>query len=612
MPTGNPTPANQITRLAIIGSGPTSLYLIKELLHAVERDTNTQPFKNWQITVFERESEIGLGMPYHPKNTDIYNICNISSEELPELQISFVQWLRQCDADTLKAFSVDPQQICDDETYSRVALGKYFQQQWQSIIKKLAENGLHVTQRTSCGVADIVDKPQSQSIVVVTSTDEQIVFDRLVVATGHAFDIRHDRPEQGYFSSPWPIHKLLPKNDEQHCFPIGTLGASLSAFDVITSLAHRHGSFIETDDRLVYKLNKQAKGFKFTMHASNGWLPHLQYEQREAFREVYRHVSREEILKLRDDAGFLRLDRYFDSVCRPALQQAFNRDERADIADKLADFTFTLEDFVEQMTQEHTYKDAFEGMQSEMPQAEKSLEEDRPIHWKEVLDDLMYTLNYHAELMPAEDHLRFHETVMSFLMNVIAALPLQSAEILLALHEAGLLEIVAGHASVIESDASETLVEVADQDENKTEHRYKMFIDCTGQGALKIDEYPFQSLVKDGTIRGARAAFVDPISVKKLAPEDRKRVLPGKPPQLELGGIDIDSLYRVIDEQGDVNPRLHVIAFPHTTGIRPYSYGLQACSDTAAFLVEAWKLELDKEKIPDGSIEQATKLYEEV
>ena len=57
------------------------------------------------------------------------------------------------------------------------------------------------------------------------------------------------------------------------------------------------------------------------------------------------------------------------------------------------------------------------------PGSEESVLEHKPIHWKETIDDLIYTLNFHAELMPAEDHLTLKSLVMPFLMNVIAAMP---------------------------------------------------------------------------------------------------------------------------------------------------------------------------------------------
>lgn len=35
------------------------------------------------ITVFERDTNSGMGMPYNPNTTYIYNLANISSEEIP-------------------------------------------------------------------------------------------------------------------------------------------------------------------------------------------------------------------------------------------------------------------------------------------------------------------------------------------------------------------------------------------------------------------------------------------------------------------------------------------------------------------------------------------------
>ena len=141
-------------------------------------------------------------------------------------------------------------------------------------------------------------------------------------------------------------------------------------------------------------------------------------------RLIYRHVDREKLLKLRDEEGFLRLETYFDAVCRPALAEAFRKDSMGEMVGKLANSQFKMADFVETMSDKHDYDNAFEGMRREMIEARRSVLEHKPIHWKEVIDDLMYTLNFHADLMPAEDHVTFRKTVMPFLMNVIAAMPL--------------------------------------------------------------------------------------------------------------------------------------------------------------------------------------------
>ena len=381
----------------------------------------------------------------------------------------------------------------------------------------------------------------------------------------------------------------MPPEGRFHNFAIGTLGASLSAFDVVTSLAHRHGRFVEAGGRLRFEPDAGAPDFRLALHAARGWLPHLQYEQEEPFRAVYRHVTRGGLLGLRDGDGWLRLDAYFDGVCRPALgrgvpgRRAWGRGGAAG-GPRLHARRF----YVEQMEAEHSYDDPFAGMKSEMPEARRSLEKGRPIHWKEVLDDLMYTLNYHAELMPAEDHAKLRSVVMPFLLNVIAAMPLGSAKTLLALHDAGRLDLVEGYATVEEKSEDGVTLSVDDGGEG-SEVRYRMFVDCTGQPPVDMDSYPFRGLVEGGSVRAARAGFADAAAAGELFKEHPERRLGVEGKEVcRLDGIDVDPAYRVIGEDGKANPRVHDIAFTHTLGLRPYSYGLQACDHTAGLVVASW------------------------
>lgn len=154
---------------------------------------------------------------------------------------------------------------------------------------------------------------------------------------------------------------------------------------------------------------------------------------------------------------------------------------------------------------------------------------------------------------------QLQSVVMPFLLNEIAALPLPSAKMLLAMRDAGRLELVNGHATVVAHENGETVVEV-DGKEGNTTHRYRMLVDCTGQGSLKLSATNHERLTED--VR----------------------------PQYKTGGIDVDSTYRVIGEDGQPNDRIYDIAFPHATGVRLYSYGLQACELTPRQLVDHWKV----------------------
>ncbi len=596
---------NPRQHLALIGSGASAIYLLKHLLDRAGTISRVLG----EISVFEKSELVGMGMPYNPLTTDRCNMSNISSEELPELAVPFADWLRAQPNEILSGLGIRRGEIDESTIYSRLALGSYLHAQYRSIIASFGAAGIAIHEWSGCEVADVIDRPEESRVTLVTVGGESHTFDKVIIATGHVWS-EDDRPDAGYYASPWPIFKLLPDEGEVFNFPIGTLGASLSAFDVLSSLAHRHGQFVANPEPLTYLPHAGTDDFKIFMHSAQGMLPHLQFAQVEPLRSIYRHVAREGMLELIDNDGFIRLEAYFDRVCRPALRLAFQKDGMDGIDALLATPTFGMLDFVAKMSGLHEFGNAFEGMRLEMKAALESVELDRPIHWKEVLDDLMYTLNFHAGLLPAEDHLTLHSDVFPFLMNVIAALPLTSAASILALYDAGKLGLVTGRVSIPTDPSGEhgTTVSVDDDGAETTIH-YKKFVDCSGQKALDLEDYPFPSLVADGTVRRARARFADAGAAQVLSKEERERLTGG---EFLIGGIDIDSGYRVIGTDGLPNPRIYDIAFPHISGIRPYSYGLQSCADTSAILAESWADEINSAFSASYDVCEITEIYERI
>ena len=596
--------------MAIIGSGASAIYLLSQ----ISAHTDTLSGVLDSITILEKTSLAGYGMPYHPETTDIHNMSNIASEEIPVLPQTFYNWLCGCDAQQLREWLIDPELIDESEVYGRLPLGAYLHAQYETIIGRIRDSGITVSVKTLCNVADILPDESGGKLHIDTSERARMTFDSVVLATGHSWS-EDDDFENGYFGSPWPISKILPRDGEFHNFRIGTLGASLSAFDIVSSLSHRHGDFRKNGKGLSYHPFPGTEDFHLVLHSANGWLPHLQWDQDEPFRVIYRHVSREEMLALRDYEGRLRIADYFDKVCRPALRKAFNKDGLDGIVDKLDSADYTLKDFVEQMSERHQYRDAFTGMREEMVKARDSVENHRPIHWKEVLDDLFYTLNFHAELMPAEDHLVLKKTVMPFLMNVIAAMPLPSADMLLALHEAGKLELVSGRVSLEDGARSggETTVTVSESGEEK-QMRYGMFIDCSGQKSLELDQYPFQGLVLSDRVRRARAEFISEKAYRSIEAdgENPHLFIQNSKFLLHTGGVDIDAAYRVVGMDGTPDSSIFDLAFPHTSGVRPYSYGLQACNATAEVVVGAWLEAIESHDRIDGDLVDATSRYVEI
>ncbi len=596
------------SHLLIVGSGASAIYLLRHILTQIDA---LSPHLR-KISIFERDDVPGMGMPYNPRTTDRHNLSNISSDELPDLIVSFADWLRELDAEEQAELDLTGVEISESEVYSRLALGRYLQSQYQIIADRIRAGGIELIEHPGCEVIDIQENSDAGQVTLIAADGQRFGGDTVVIATGHSW-AESDDPDHGYYASPWPIAKLLPADGEHLDFVVGTLGASLSAFDVATSLSHRHGTFREVDGTLTYLPDPGTEKFGLALHSAQGLLPHLQYDLAEPFREIYRHVDRKNLFALVDADGFLRIDTYFDKICRPALIEAFEKDESPELVGLLGRSEFGLEEFVEKMTSTHAHDDAFAGMSHEMKEAVDSVIHHHPIHWKEVIDDLIYTLNYHAELMPAEDHLTLRKTVMPFLMNVIAALPLQSGRILLALHAAGKLELIPGRVErpAHQPEARSTVVEI-ENDGETTERSYRMFVACGGQKPMELDEYPFPTLVKSGAVRRARALFAAPDqALDNDIPEDRLISDEG-PPALATGGIDIDGAFRVIGRTGEPNPRIYDIAFPHTSGVRPYSYGLPACSATSAILVETWVDALSEHHDVDGELEDVAEIYETI
>ena len=153
--------------LAIIGSGPSCIYVLKNILDRAES------FKKHlaSIDIFEKRRVAGMGMPYNSETTAPENMCNITSEEMPALLVPFVDWLKGLDATHLAEFDIQPEEISDKEVYSRLALGEYFHAQYQSIVASLSSAGISVLDRAHCTIVDIIE--QKEAAIVVDKEGKQ-------------------------------------------------------------------------------------------------------------------------------------------------------------------------------------------------------------------------------------------------------------------------------------------------------------------------------------------------------------------------------------------------------------------------------------------------------
>ncbi|WP_424002550.1 hypothetical protein [Maribacter sp. IgM3_T14_3] len=146
------------------------------------------------------------------------------------------------------------------------------------------------------------------------------------------------------------------------------------------------------------------------------------------------------------------------------------------------------------------------------------------------------------------------------------------------------------------------------QNDSYEQFEYKMFISCGGQKDLELSDYPFKTLVSENYISSAKAILAEP---DKLDKDNYNIITEGSKSFIEIGGIAIDASYRIRNTDGIPNDTIYDVSFTHASGLRPYSYGLQACSATTEIMVTNWVNFSNREGLNQGSIEQVSKVYSE-
>jgi hypothetical protein len=244
-----------------------------------------------------------------------------------------------------------------------------------------------------------------------------------------------------------------------------------------------------------------------------------------------------------------------------------------------------LEEFVAFMMTKRENIEPFTLFKAEYAEAEKSIRRKRSIYWKEMLSQLSYAMNYPAKYMSAEDMTRMREVLMPLISIVIAMIPQSACRELLALHEAGVLAVVA-----VDKDST---VEPADEgcvytytDENGHEHqtRYRLFVNGVGQPPIKYEDFPFVSLREENTVSPAYLQYRSKDAGKSAMEKSDKEVIKDSAGDyfLRVPGISINDHFQVLDKFGAANPHIYVMAVPYIAGLNPDYSGLDFCETASA------------------------------
>lgn len=556
---------NKLQSVAIVGGGPSGLFMLKSLLENGKCER--------QISIFERKKTLGSGMPYSTEGANREHITNVSANEIPELVTTVNDWLQTVPDLVLTSYGIDKNHFNEFKVLPRLLFGEYLEAQFELLLMAAERVGITVNTFMEAEVSDIRDFPQENYVGIYLQPDQFLTFDSVVVCTGHAWPKKQEGRVEGYFDSPYPPSKLEFIADHA----VAIRGSSLTAIDAIRTLARHNGSFAENEQGILsFKKAESSPHFKIVMHSRSGMLPAIRFHLDDPHLKNNSLLGEAEIKKhIQGNGGFLSLDFIFENNFKKILLE-YDPVTYAEIAE------MSLEEFTKKMMEFRENETPFELFEKEFCTAQKSIEREESIYWKELLAVLSFALNYPAKYLAAEDMIRLKKFLMPLISTVIAFVPQVSAAELLALHRSGVLDIVSvgDDSEVGVSDDGQIFYQYTDID--GTHHNfYKTYIDCVGQPHLSYEDFPFKGLLRE-TLSRASLQFKDQkeaIVVKQSGNDDVFKQ--GGDYHLRVPGIAINDSFQAVGKDDRPNDRVYIMAVPYISGYNPDYSGLDFCEEAS-------------------------------
>lgn len=454
--------------IAIIGTGPTGIYTFKHLVDAGGVGA---------ITLFEKGREAGVGMPYSPQTADRTMLANIASIEIPAIEMTYLDFLRSLPHEVLRDYGVDPLELDDRAFTPRVLLGRFFRHQFLKLVETAEDRGILVSVSENTEIID-VERHEGLFYLVAGGGQRFGPFERVVVATGHEFEPDDDLSD-GYFPNPWSglLSADIP------AVRVGIMGTSLSSIDAAMAVVTQHGHFIRDEDALRFELNESSP-LRITLMSRHGILPEADF---------YCPIPYEDLRFLTSAAleECAHSENVLDDAFALFAQELGEADPDYASAIGLADLT--ADSFADAYFAQRLAADPFRWARANLAEVERNKQNRVTVEWRYAL----LRMHEKFETLVAEfsegDAERFAQGLKRVFIDNYAAVPSESIRRLLALRDAGVLEVVAlgedyqldhgEHGTTIVTD-SETL-------------EFAVFIDARGQKALETGHLKFPTLRKE-------------------------------------------------------------------------------------------------------------------
>jgi len=564
----------KIKRVAILGAGPSGLFMLKSLL---ENDA-----RNLKITLFEKKMQLGAGMPYSQEGANNEHITNVSANEIPKLITSVSEWISTVPEEVLESYSINRNHFNEYKVLPRLLFGKYLEAQFELLLMAATLSGIEVNIYLNTSIVDIIDDQKGNIVKVIAESGKEWQFDRTIICTGHSWPKKYEGKIPGYFDSPYPPLKLgIIANH-----PVAIKGSSLTAIDAIRTLARHNGTFFrDENNNLQYTVSASSLNFKIVMHSRSGLLPAVRFHLEDSHLINNSVLTKEEIeIHKSQNGGFLSLDYIFEEDFKKLLQE-----KDPSMYAKIKDLS--LEEFTELMMEARNNEAPFDLLKKEYAEALRSIKKEESIYWKELLAILSFCLNYPAKYLSAEDMTRLQNSLMPLISIVIAFVPQASAIELIALHDAGILtiEAVGEDSEICINESGGIIYKYENENGISQSISYKTFIDCVGQPHLSYESFPFKGLLNNKSISPATLEFESKEKGQEEMNSGNSKVIKEENGNfsLKVPGITINDAFQIVNYLGEANPRIYMMAVPYIGGYNPDYSGLDFCEEASSRIAKS-------------------------
>lgn len=513
-------------RIAIIGAGATGTYC----LHALITERTAA-----EVTVFESSPLPGPGLAYSPELNDIHALSNIAGFEIPCLLETLNLWAERQPHQHLEQWGIADRAGDDRAFFPRAVLGEWLSDQFNQLSRNKATS---VIVHTCAEVLDVIALPDACRVEWcgsdgVTVLDE---FDRVIIASGYGAigtDGNNAQRSTGKSAS------LAANDGASERF--GVLGSSLSGIDAVVAIAMARGSFEQETDALRYVSDKP---WSAVLMSRNGLLPEADFWFPHPLSELADFSPETAAACLMGEDG--DLDRVFAQFAAVLCRDAPDWSAKIGLDDATAD------DFAERYFAKRQSSDAWVHARQNLADVKDWSENQDTPPWRIVIlkaHEVFATVI--ASLTP-RDLSRLHRGLKRVFTDNYAAVPHLSIERVLALHDAGVLEVVAlGSDYEIRPQRSAWLVQSPGWSA-----RFDELIDARGPQAAALTRFPFPTLR---------------LQLCASAIEEGQDLRHGINPAADLTSSVQDPSLR----------KVHLCALPFLLRNRPFVQGLVECAAMA-------------------------------